>query len=102
MVLSSLLRRVVYPAMSSARLFSRRMRVGGVCVLTYHGVLPEGSRTGKSPAEGTLLSAEQFRRQVRFLKSRYELVTPEDFRNWCDGKGAAAASCAFDLRRRPA
>jgi peptidoglycan/xylan/chitin deacetylase (PgdA/CDA1 family) len=77
---SSILRRAVYPAMSRASVFSRRVRPGEVCVLTYHGVVPEGSATGVSPAEGTLVSAEQFRRQLRLLKSRYELITPEAFR----------------------
>ena len=67
-------------------MFSRRVHAGEVCVLTYHGVLPEGSGAGASPAEGTLVSAEQFRRQLRFLKSHYELITPEAFRGrWSDG-----------------
>ena len=83
---SSILRRAVYPAMSRAGIFSRRLHSGEVCVLTYHGVLPEGSATGASPTEGTLVSAEQFRRQLRFLKSHYELITPEAFRGrWNDG-----------------
>ena len=84
-VLSSILRRAVYPAMSRANLFSRRLRSGDVCALTYHGVLPPGVRFGQSPTDGTLVSAENFRRQLRFLKSRYQLITPEEFRNWWDG-----------------
>jgi peptidoglycan/xylan/chitin deacetylase (PgdA/CDA1 family) len=84
-VLSSFLRRAVYPAMSSAGLFARRVHAGDVCVLTYHGVLPEGSGAGQSPVEGTLVSAAQFRRQLRFLKSRYQLITPETFRAWLNG-----------------
>ena len=83
---SSILRRAIYPAISRAGVFSRRVHPGEVCVLTYHGVLPEGSATGASPTEGTLVSAEQFRRQLRFLKSHYELITPEAFRGrWNDG-----------------
>ena len=84
--LSSLLRRAVYPAMSSAGLFSRRLRAGDVCVLSYHGVVPDGFVSRGSPVDGPLLPAQQFRQQLRFLKSRYEIVAPEDFRNWCDGK----------------
>ena len=85
-VVSSILRRAVYPAMSRAGIFSRRLHSGEVCVLTYHGVLPEGSATGASPIEGTLVSAEQFRRQLRFLKSHYELISPEAFRRrWSEG-----------------
>ena len=42
--------------------------------------------TNDSPTEGTLVSAEQFRRQLRFLKSRYELITPEMFHGrWSEG-----------------
>jgi peptidoglycan/xylan/chitin deacetylase (PgdA/CDA1 family) len=79
---SSLLRRAVYPAMSRAGIFSRRVRAGEVCVLTYHGVLPEGWAAIQSPTEGTLVSAEQFRRHLRFLKSRYNLISPEAFHSW--------------------
>ncbi len=68
--------------MSRAGVFSRRVRTGEVCVLTYHGVLPEGSTPDVSPTGGTLLSAEQFRRQLQFLKSRYKLISPEAFRSW--------------------
>jgi len=79
---SSLLRRAVYPAMSRAGVFSRRVRAGEVCVLTYHGVLPVGWAAVQSPIEGALVSAEQFRRQLRFLKSRYHLISPEAFHSW--------------------
>lgn len=85
---SSILRRAVYPAMSRAGLFSRRVRAGDVCVLTYHGVLPPGAPANESPAEGTLVSAEQFRQQLRFLKSNYELITPEAFRNRWSGSAS--------------
>ncbi|MGB9073509.1 MAG: polysaccharide deacetylase family protein [Terriglobales bacterium] len=90
-VLSSILRRAVYPAMSKTDMFSRRLRPGDVCALTYHGVLPPGAKFGQSPTDGTLVSAENFRRQLRFLKSRYQLITPEEFRNWCDGRGSLPA-----------
>ena len=90
-VLSSILRRAVYPAMSKTDMFSRRLRPGDVCALTYHGVLPPGVKFGQSPTDGTLVSAENFRRQLRFLKSRYQLITPEEFRNWCDGRGSLPA-----------
>jgi hypothetical protein len=38
----------VYPAMSRADMFSRRLRPGDVCALTYHGVLPPGVKFGPS------------------------------------------------------
>jgi peptidoglycan/xylan/chitin deacetylase (PgdA/CDA1 family) len=72
-------------------MFSRRLREGDVCALTYHGVLPPGVKFGQSPTDGTMVSAENFRRQLRFLKSRYQLITPEEFRNGWDGRGSLPA-----------
>ena len=85
---SSVLRRVLYPAMSGARIFPRRVHAGEVCVVTYHGVLPAGWTPAPSPIEGTLISAEQFRRQLRFLKSRYNVIAPDAFRSWLKGETA--------------
>ena len=74
--------------MSAANMFSGRVRGGEVCVVTYHGVLPAGWRRAASPIEGTLISAEQFRGQLRLLKSRYNLISPAAFRSWLQ-EGAA-------------
>lgn len=79
---SSLLRHAVYPAMSRTGMFARRVGEGEVCVVTYHGVLPVGWAAIDSPIEGTLVSAAQFRRQLRFLKSRYNLISPEALHSW--------------------
>jgi peptidoglycan/xylan/chitin deacetylase (PgdA/CDA1 family) len=68
-------------------MFSRRVGAGEVCVLTYHGVLGEGV-PGNSPIAGALISADQFRRQLRFLKSRYQLISPEVFRAWLKKGGS--------------
>jgi peptidoglycan/xylan/chitin deacetylase (PgdA/CDA1 family) len=68
--------------MSFAGVFSRRIRADEVCVVTYHGVVPEGGEATESPIEGALLSAEQFRRHLRFLKSSYNLISPEAFHAW--------------------
>jgi peptidoglycan/xylan/chitin deacetylase (PgdA/CDA1 family) len=67
-------------------MFSRRVHAGEVSVLTYHGILPEGCSPGTSPVEGGLIPATQFRRHVRFLKSRYRLISPEHFRAWRNGQ----------------
>ena len=85
---STFLRRAMYPAMSRANLFSRRIGAGEVGILTYHGVMPEGWVPGPGPVEASLVSADQFRRQLRFLKARYHLISPEDFRAWLT-KGAS-------------
>lgn len=77
--------------MSSAGVFSRSLRPGDVCSLTYHGLFPEGLTSSSSPTDGTLVTSRQFRRQLRFLKSRYHLITPEMFRAWCSGDGELPA-----------
>ncbi len=69
-------------------MFSRRIGAGEVCVLTYHGVLRDGLVKDKSPTADTLVSAGQFRRQLRFLKSRYQLITPEAFHFWLTENGS--------------
>ena len=66
-------------------MFSRRVRAGEVCVVTYHGVLPEGWTAAASPIEGTLVSRDRFRQHLRLLKSRYQLITPESFHSWLAG-----------------
>jgi len=63
-------------------MFSRSVGAGQVCVVTYHGVLPAGWTPTESPIEGALVSKEQFRRQLRFFKSRYSLISPEAFHSW--------------------
>ena len=102
-VVSSLLRSVVYPAMSRAGLLSRHARTGDVSVLTYHGVLPHGAVMRLSPTDGTLLSADQFTEELRFLKSRYQLISPEDFHSWLKDRaslptGAVLLTCDDGLR----
>jgi peptidoglycan/xylan/chitin deacetylase (PgdA/CDA1 family) len=90
-LLSSILRRAVYPALSRAGVFSRQLRTDEVGVLTYHGVLRERPAGTQPPTDATLLSADQFHRQLRFLKSRYKLITPQQFRQWWVEKGALPA-----------
>ncbi len=69
-------------------MFARRVGDEEVCVVTYHGVLPEGWTPVASPIEGTLLSAERFRRHLRFLKSRYNLISPVAFHSWLKEAGS--------------
>jgi peptidoglycan/xylan/chitin deacetylase (PgdA/CDA1 family) len=67
-------------------MFSGRVHAGEVCVLTYHGILPEGCAASDSPIAGALIPAKQFRRHLRFLKSRYRLISPEQFHAWRNGQ----------------
>ena len=76
--LSPLLKSVVYPGLASAGYFQRRPLSGNLCVVTYHGVLPEGYQSDDAVLDGSLVTAESLRDQVRLLKSRYQLLSPED------------------------
>jgi peptidoglycan/xylan/chitin deacetylase (PgdA/CDA1 family) len=78
---SPFLKKVVYPSMSGAGVF-RRTASSGVAVLTYHGVLPPGYTPIDSALDGNLVSCETLRRQIQFLKKRYNLISPESFLAW--------------------
>ena len=76
---SSLLKRVVYPCLSGSGFFERRSRPRDLSVITYHGVLPHGYTPVDPMLDGGLVSADAFRRQLRLLKSHYNILHPEQF-----------------------
>ena len=84
-VVSPLLKHVVYPGLSRTGYLRQRHRFSPA-VLTYHGVLPEGYRVIDPHLDGNLLSEEHLRQQIRFLKTDYEVISPEDFRASCEAK----------------
>jgi peptidoglycan/xylan/chitin deacetylase (PgdA/CDA1 family) len=53
-------------------------------VLTYHGVLPAGYRIVDPDLDGSLVEVDVFRRQLRFLKDQYNVISPEDFQLRCE------------------
>ena len=53
---------------------------------TYHGVLPEGYESVDSAFDGNLISAEALRRQLRLLKTHYNVISPEDLLAWREGR----------------
>ena len=81
---SALLRQAVYPVMARAGAFARRLSSGSVAVLTYHGVIDEPVM-GASPVETGLIAAPAFRRHLRYLKSRYHLISPDLVHGWLRG-----------------
>jgi peptidoglycan/xylan/chitin deacetylase (PgdA/CDA1 family) len=92
----------VYPVLSSAGYFRRRAR-RTLSVLTYHGVLPEGYASTDAQLDGNLVSTEAFRRQLRWLKSRYRVISPEEFRASLESgeetlPGSVLLSCDDGLR----
>jgi peptidoglycan/xylan/chitin deacetylase (PgdA/CDA1 family) len=80
-IVSPFLKRVFYPAMAMAGVF-RRTSAPGLAVVTYHGVLPQGYAPVDAGFDGNLISAEMLRRQLRLLKTHYNVVSPEDVLAW--------------------
>jgi peptidoglycan/xylan/chitin deacetylase (PgdA/CDA1 family) len=79
---SPLLKRVVYPCLAGTGYLRGRANGGDLCVVTYHGVLPAGYKVTDPDQDGGLVKAEQFRRQLRLLKSRYHVVSPKEVLAW--------------------
>ena len=82
---SPFLKRIVYPSLSMAGVF-RRGSPSGLAIVTYHGVLPHGYEPVDSAFDGNLISAETFRRQLRLLKSHFNVISPEDVPAWIEGR----------------
>jgi len=79
---SPLLKRVLYPALQRATLLHRWPTAGQLAVVTYHGVLPRGYRVTDPLLDGGWVTPEVFRDQLRLLRSRYNVVSPEHVRRW--------------------
>ena len=84
-IVSPLLKRVVYPGLGRAGQLRWR-RGAAPAALTYHGILPTGYSARDSLLDGHLITAEAFRSQLRLLKSKYNVITPEQFRLWCNAE----------------
>ena len=81
---SPVLKRVVYPALQRSSFLRRwAARVGNLGVVTYHGVLPAGYRVTDRLLDGGWVTRDTFQNQLRLLRSRYNVVSPEDVRRWC-------------------
>ena len=80
-----ILKGVVYPSVARARMFRPAVRPG-LAVITYHGVLPDGYTPLDPGFDGSLITAAVFRRQLRFLKSKYNVISPEEMRAWAGGE----------------
>jgi peptidoglycan/xylan/chitin deacetylase (PgdA/CDA1 family) len=80
-LLSTILQRVVYPALGSAGYFHSRAS-SGISVVTYHGVLPTGYRSVDPFLDNTLVSVASFRSQLGLLKTHYNVISPDRFLRW--------------------
>lgn len=79
-LVSPLLKNVMYPALSKIGYFHRRFAVP--VVLTYHGVFPAGYECIDPHIDGNLVSVDALRQQLNFLRSHYNVVSPERFLRW--------------------
>jgi peptidoglycan/xylan/chitin deacetylase (PgdA/CDA1 family) len=89
-VVSRLLKRVVYPGLSRAG-YLRGLTTSAPIAVTYHGVVPNGYQPIDPCLDGNLVTADQLRDQLRFLKRHYKIVSPDDFRDHCVGKSTLPA-----------
>jgi len=79
---SPILKRVVYPCLAGTGYFRNTAR-HGLAVITYHGVLPPDHKPIDPGFDGSLITAETFRRQLRLLKATHTVISPEDLLSWC-------------------
>src|SRR5258708_2171699 len=84
-VVSPILKRVVYPWLANSGYLRRRADGGAFCVLTYHGVSPAGYEVGDAQQDDSLVSAENLRSQLQLLKECYQIVSPDEVRDWITG-----------------
>jgi peptidoglycan/xylan/chitin deacetylase (PgdA/CDA1 family) len=94
---SPFLKHVVYPSLAGAGYF-RSVNRSGLAVITYHGVLPPNYQPIDQGFDGSLISAKAFRQQLRLLKRKYTVITPEEMWSWCRNEsdlppGAALITC---------
>src|SRR5262245_42633896 len=84
-IVSPLLRHVVYPGLSRSG-YLRRLASPAPVVLTYHGVLPDPPQLSDPVLHDHLVAAEAFSSQMRPLQSNYNVISPEQFLRWGEGK----------------
>lgn len=88
LLVTPFLKYVAYPSLARLGYFRnwRTWQPDQLTVLTYHGVLPEGYKPHSRYLDGNLVSKDRFREQLRILKCHYNVIAPEDFRLYLQGK----------------
>ena len=84
-IASPLLKRVVYPCITKTGL-PRQFIGSGPAVITYHGIIPKNYVRRDAALDGALIDQDSLDAQLRLLKSHYQLITPEQFLSWREGK----------------
>jgi peptidoglycan/xylan/chitin deacetylase (PgdA/CDA1 family) len=74
------LKHVVYPALHYSGWLGRIGPSSGFAVVNYHGVVPADHSGDEAFLDGNLVQPDVFRQQLKFLKSRYHVIHPDEFR----------------------
>jgi len=82
---SPALKHLVFPALSRSG-YLRYTAGAGPAIVTYHGVFPAEYEVRNPALDGNLVRADSLRRQLQFLKKRYHVISPEEFRRWSEEK----------------
>ena len=82
---SPFLKHVAYPGLSRMGYFRRRQREGPA-IVTYHGVYPNKYQPLDPALDGNLVTATLLRSQLRLLKARYTVISPEQFVSCCKSR----------------
>jgi peptidoglycan/xylan/chitin deacetylase (PgdA/CDA1 family) len=94
--LSTLLRFGFYPILSKAGLFrswrNRRMK-DHLTVVTYHGVIPKCYKVKDRWLDGNLIKADTFRQELNLLKSKYTVISPNEFLAYLQGDSSLPHNC---------
>ena len=101
-VVSPFLKHAVFPGLAKLG-YLRRRNGAGPAIVTYHGIFPRGYKMIDPDLDGSLVSAESFRRQLQLLKNQYNVISPEQFLSWCEAKHdlpprAVLLTCDDDMR----
>jgi peptidoglycan/xylan/chitin deacetylase (PgdA/CDA1 family) len=80
--INPLLKNVVYPAFHQTRILKRFAAASGCAVVNYHGVLPVDHDSRDAFLDGNLVSSETLQKQLKFLKTHYEVISPDAYRSW--------------------
>lgn len=84
-LVSPILKKIVYPSLAKTGCL-RGLAPSGLAVVTYHGVLPQGYKRIDPDLDESLITSDALRRQLRLLKTKYTVVTPEEMLLWCEEK----------------
>jgi peptidoglycan/xylan/chitin deacetylase (PgdA/CDA1 family) len=84
-LVSPILKKIVYPSLAKTGCF-RGLAPSGLAVVTHHGIIPQGYEGIDPDLDGSLITGDTLRRQLRLLKTKYTVITPEEMLLWCEEK----------------